>query len=66
MVYDLDTGKIGVSVSVALAVALAESVIVLPEIDTIVVLAGLVGMPVPVIVSPPAAQLVVTVAEHGG
>lgn len=51
MLYDLDSGKVAVSVWEPPAVALAESVIVLPETDAIVVLAG---MPVPAIACPTA------------
>jgi hypothetical protein len=51
MVYDLDSGKVAVSAApVALDVAAAESVTVVPETVMVV----LAGMPVPVIVSPVA------------
>lgn len=48
MVYDLDSGKATVSVWAPPAVALAESVTVVPETDMVVP----AGMPVPAIVSP--------------
>ena len=51
MLYDLDTARVALSVSVAPAVALAERVIVPVPIDAIVVLAG---MPVPAIACPTA------------
>jgi hypothetical protein len=53
MLYDLDTAKVAVSVSVVPAVALAESVIVPVPIDAIVVP---VGMPVVPAIACPTAR----------
>ena len=58
MLYDLDTAKVAVSVSVVPAVALAESVIVPVPIDAIV---APVGMPVPAIVCPAARPSVLEI-----